>query len=38
MWREGCSYSVTMLKIEAVGNSGGGKVEGLGGGGQVDRN
>ena len=34
----GCGYGVTMLMVEAVGNGGGGQVEGLGGVGKGERN
>ena len=34
----GCGFGVTMLMVEAVGISGGGRVEGLGGGGKGERN
>ena len=34
----GCGYGVTILTIEAVGNGGGGWVEGFGGDGKGERN
>ena len=34
----GCGYGVTMLIVEAVGIGGGGRVEGLRGGGKSERN
>ena len=36
--RGGCGHGITMLMVEAVGISGGGRVEGLGGGGKSERN
>ena len=36
--RGGCGYRVTMLTMQTVGNGGGGRVEGLSGGGKGERN